>query len=198
MGPIVEHLRNKFVAGILAAVPIAIVVYAAIWIEAHTRELSAPLGIHFPGLGFVIAVVGVYLLGLLVTSVLGRWLIGLVNGILKKVPGLNMLYQGWKDLLIVSPERAGMYHQAVLVSTGGQCGQVGFTSGEPLPGDPESICVLLPNIPSPFSGRLIVVPRSACVPLKLSSNEAVKFQLSSGNYLPSDLVGLNKEKPPKG
>lgn len=192
MGRILEHFRNKLLTGLFAAVPIAIVVYAAVWIEANTKSLTAPLGFHFPGLGFLIAIAGIYLLGVLVTSFVGQLLMRMLNQILQRVPGLNLLYKAWKDLLVVPLNKAGMYHQPVLVPVEGQGTQVGFTNGESLPGDPTSICVLLPNIPNPFSGRLVVLPRSACMNLNLSSEEALKYQLSSGNYLPAELVGASK------
>jgi uncharacterized membrane protein len=192
---LLDHLRNKLVAGVFAAVPIVVVAYAAYWIEANTRAVAAPLGYNVPGLGVLIVLVGVYLLGVLVTSVLGRLLFGLANAFFKRVPGLRLLYQAWKDLLVVSPEQAGMFHQAVLVPVGEGRAQVGFTSGRALPGDPKNICVFLPNIPNPISGRLVIVPRNVCSPLKLSVEEAFKFQLSSGNYLPPALVGFpNDEK----
>jgi uncharacterized membrane protein len=189
MGWFLAHLRNKLLAGLFSLIPIAIAVYAALWIEDHTKVLTTPLGIHFPGLGFLIAVVGLYVLGLLITSFVGRLVLRLMNEVLRKVPGVNLLYQAWKDVLVVSPDKTGTFHQVVLVPMGGQCAQLGFTSGEPLPGDPASICVLVPNVPSPFSGRLLVVRRDACVPLKLSIEEALKYQLSTGNYLPTELVG---------
>jgi len=190
MSRLFDHLRNKLVAGVFAAVPIIIVVYAAVWIEANTKVLAEPFGVKAPGLGVLIAVVGVYLLGVLVTSVVGGLVFGLANAFFRRVPGLRLLYQAWKDLLVVAPDQAGMFHQCVLVSVGEERAQVGFTSGRSLPGDPKSICVFLPNIPNPISGRLVIVPREVCAPLKLSVEEAFKFQLSGGNYLPSALMGL--------
>jgi len=194
MSGIWEHLRNKLVAGMFAAVPVAVVVYAAVWVESATRVLAEPLGVKVPGLGVLIAVVGVYVLGVIVTSVVGRFFFGMLNAILGRVPGLRLVYQGWKDLLVVPPDQAGMYHQAVLVPVGEGRMQVGFTSGRSLPADPTSLCVFLPNIPNPISGRLVVMPKRLCLPLKMSVEEALKYQLSSGNYLPPTLVAT----PPAG
>jgi uncharacterized membrane protein len=72
--------------------------------------------------------------------------------------------------------------------------QVGFTSGRPLPGDPRSICVFLPGIPNPLSGRLVIVARDQCAPLALSMEEAFKFLLSTGNYLPPQLQGMQADR----
>jgi uncharacterized membrane protein len=188
MTGLLTHLRNKLLAGVLSVIPIVIVVYLAVFLEEHTKVLAVPLGVQFPGLGVIIAIVGIYFLGLLVTSFLGQMVLGWVNMLLLKVPGLNLVYRAWKDILVAPPDKTGMFHQAVLIHTGVGQAQLGFTNGEPLPGDPESICVLLPNIPSPFSGRLLVARRDACVFLNLSVEDALKYQLSTGNFLPEGLL----------
>ncbi len=190
-----DHLRNKFLAGTLAAVPVIIVVWAAWQVEERMRPLEQGLGIPLPGAGVLLALVAVYLLGLLVTSFVGRLCLRLADRLLQTVPGLNLAYRAWKDILVVSPEKAGMFSEVVLVPQGGAGGQLGFTSGTPLPSDPTCICVLLPGIPNPLSGRLLVVRRELCVPLKMSMEEAFKFLLSTGNYLPPTLHGLSPARP---
>lgn len=187
MGTLLAHIRNKFVAGAFAAIPIAIVIYLVVWAEQSTRALAEPLGYDLPGLGLAMAVVGLYLLGLCVTSFVGVLFLRLANVLLQRIPGVNMLYRAWKDVLVVPPDQHGMFHQVVLVPMTPDSAQLGFTSGQPLPGDPDSICVLVPNLPSPLSGRLLVVRRAACLPLKMSVEEAMKYQFSTGNYLPAQL-----------
>jgi uncharacterized membrane protein len=61
---------------------------------------------------------------------------------------------------------------------------MGFTSGEPLPDDPEAICVFVPNAPNPIQGRLLILPREKVIFTTLSSDEAFKYLLSTGNYIP--------------
>jgi uncharacterized membrane protein len=185
---IFSHIRNKLVAGVFAAIPLVICIYVAMWLETHTKVLTAPLGFHFPGLGFLIVLVGVYLLGVAVTSYLGRFSLKLLDWAVGKVPGLKIVAKVWKDVLVVSPEKSGMFHQAVLVPVEGNNHQVGFTSGQDLPGAADHLCVFLPNLPNPFAGKLIVVRRSVCTPLDLTVEEALKYQLSSGNYLPRGLA----------
>src|SRR5689334_1471743 len=124
---LLPHLRNKLVAGVFAAIPIVICVYVAVWVETNTRVLTEPLGFHFPGLGFLLVLAGLYLLGLAVTSVLGRLFLHLLDRLLAKVPGLNLLVRAWKDVLVVSPEKSGMFHQAVLVPLTADRFQLGFT-----------------------------------------------------------------------
>jgi uncharacterized membrane protein len=185
------HLRNKFLAGALAATPVAVLAWAVVWLETNTQPLTKPLGIHFPGLGMLIAVAAVYLLGVLVTSLLGRWLMVLGDHILRRVPGLSPLYQAWKDVLVLPPGKAGVYSRVVLIpALDGRGTQLGFTSGEPLPGDPKAWSVFVPSVPNPLAGQLVLVDRDACLPLDVSVQDAFKFLLSNGNYAPAALRGL--------
>jgi uncharacterized membrane protein len=64
---------------------------------------------------------------------------------------------------------------------------VGFTSGEPIPGDAGTCCVFVPAMPNPISGRLYFVPIGECIPLPLSAEEAFKLLLSGGNYIPPEI-----------
>jgi uncharacterized membrane protein len=184
-----KHLRTSLLAGVLAAVPLIIIVYAASLAEKYTRPLTEPLGFHFPGLGVIVALVGIYLLGLLVTSFLGHLGLKLLDRTLERIPGFKALYHAWKEVVLLPENRAGTFHQVVLVpSPDGKGHQVGFSSGEPLPGDSQTCCVFLPNIPNPLTGRLMLFDRASCLPVNISVAEAFKFLLSTGNYLPAGLA----------
>jgi uncharacterized membrane protein len=186
------HLRNKLLAGALAAGPIVLLIWGAFWLEENTRLLTTPLGFHFPGLGVVMAVVSVYLLGLMVTSVLGQIALSFADRALRRVPGLNLLYQAWRDVLVVPTSKEGTFHRVVLVPGPGGVGtRLGFTSGDSLPGEPTTCCVFIPGAPNPLSGTLVLVDRDSCRPLDLSLEEAFKFLLSTGNYVPPGLQGLS-------
>ena len=53
-----NHLRDKFLAGALAAVPVVVVVWGALLVEQYTRPLAQQVGLDFSGLGVLLAVVG--------------------------------------------------------------------------------------------------------------------------------------------
>lgn len=184
------HLRNKLLAGILAAGPVVVIVLGALWLEEKTRPLAETFGIHFPGIGLLLAVVGVYLLGLIVTSLLGKFFLRMVDGVIRRVPGLNYLYLAWKDVAKPGDQRS-MFDRVVLVpDLEGRGAAIAFCSGEPVPGDERTLCVFLPGSPNPITGRLVLVDRAACLPLTLSVQDAFKFLLSTGNYVPEGLGGL--------
>lgn len=185
MGWLLGHLRDKLLAGAFAAIPVFALVFIALWIESNTRQVADTIGISVPGLGFVIVLLGCYLLGLAVTSFLGQFVLSLGDRLIQMIPGLNQIYKIWKDVLIV-PDK-GMFHQVVVVPQAGQSGQIGFSSGRSLPGDADSITVFVPNIPNPLSGRLVLVRKDNCILLPISVDEAFKFLLSTGNYTPPGL-----------
>jgi uncharacterized membrane protein len=195
---LLTHFRNTFLAGALAAVPLIAVAYGIWFLENSTHFLADFLGVKVPGLGVLIALVAVYALGLFVTSVLGRYALSWLDYALLRVPGLKFLYQAWKDVLIVPRGKGEIFNQVVLVPMPGNVGQIGFTSGETLTGDPRAITVFLPNCPNPMFGRLVVVERATCIVLDVPVVDAFKHLLSSGNFTPAGLraceqVGLQKE-----
>ena len=134
MSKLSTHLRNKFLAGALTLVPILIVVIGVVWLEQHTQPLTHLLGLPpIPGLGVLIGLVGVYLLGVVVTSLIGGLLVRAVDYLLFRIPGLNLLYRTWKDVLLLPPGKASIYHQAVLQSVTKQ-------------GDPMVLCARISEI----------------------------------------------------
>jgi uncharacterized membrane protein len=70
---------------------------------------------------------------------------------------------------------------------------LGFTSGDCVPNDPTTICVFVPNSPNPIQGKLYFVAREKVQFTTLSSDEAFKLLLSTGNYVPQELAGRNVE-----
>jgi uncharacterized membrane protein len=191
------HLRNKLLAGALIAGPIVLLIVGAVWLENNTKVLTGLVGLpQFPGLGVVLALVAVYLLGVVVTSLIGGVVVKGIDYLLRRIPGLNLLYRTWKDVLLLPPGKTGVFHQVVLVpGRDGASKQIGFTSGDVLPGTPPRLCVFVPSLPNPLSGQLLLLPTEACSILAITVEDAFKFLLSTGNFVPA---GMLAEKTPVG
>lgn len=188
-----HHLRNTFLAGVFAAIPLAATGLVIWYVEKQTRALS--LGIPF--LGIIVALLSVYLLGLIVTSLLGKWLLVRLDRLLSRMPLLRDLYSAWKQIALNPPGTMGMFSQVVLLSDeSGNRKTLAFTSGQPIPSDPATACVFVPAAPNPTSGRLYFVPLSQCQPANISPKDAFKMILSGGNYIP-DQIGSITSTPPR-
>lgn len=190
MGPAQKHLRNTFLAGIFAAIPVGATVFLVWYVETATR---APLRRLFDGrfdipfIGIPITLLIVYLLGLAVTSIVGRWLLRLLDKLLLRLPLLKDLYQAWKQIAVTPGGAEGMYAKVVLVPLEGDARVLGFTSGECVPGDSDTVCVFVPNTPNPVMGRLYFVARHKVQTLDMTAEEAFKFLLSTANYIPAEI-----------
>lgn len=197
MGFLQKHLRNTFIAGVFAAAPIVVTAVVIVYVESITR---APLKRWFnwdtPFLGFLVAVALIYALGLLVNSLLGKWLIRVVDALLLRVPVLKELYRAWKHVSVTPGGKGGVFTKVVLVPTeNGRARTLGFTSGDPLEGDPTTCCVFVPAAPNPMNGRLNFVPMADVRTLDLSPEEAFKIILSGGNYVPPEVAAATRAGP---
>jgi len=184
MGRLQSHVRNKLVAGALAVVPVAVTFFVLWYVDSKARAI---LHLQVPLLGIVVALGAIYLLGLFVTSVLGRGLLSATDWILRHVPGLGDLYRTWKQVAIADPHdgKLGIFARVVLVPDDAGRGCVlAFTSGHSIEGDPRIACVFIPASPNPTSGRLQFVPSNRCIQLDLQPQEALKLIISGGNYMP--------------
>ena len=180
-----SHLRSAFITGVFSAIPLVITIVVVWYVEKLTREpLKAMFGLDTPFLGVLVAVGGIYLLGLLINSILGRYLLRWLDALLRKVPVLKDVYEAWKHITLTPGGKEGIYAQVVLIPGEGGTQAMGFTSGEPVDGNPGLCCVFVPGTPNPTAGRLLFVARERCVPLGVSAEEAFKFALSGGNYVP--------------
>jgi uncharacterized membrane protein len=192
-----KHLRNTFLTGIFAAIPLAATAFVIWYVEKSTREpLNALFGVNIPFIGVVAALVLIYLLGLLVSSLIGKLCINLIDRLLSRIPVLRDLYQAWKHISITPGGKEGIFAKVVLIpDAGGHARTLGFTSGEGIDGDPRTTCVFVPAAPNPTSGRLYFIPLASCIFLDTSVEEAFKMILSGGNYIPSAVAKASTLHP---
>ncbi len=182
MGRLQNHLKRKFLAGALAAIPIVITAVIVWYVDAQVRELFS---IQIPLVGIVVAVLLVYAVGVFVTSLLGRYFLEMTDRALNAVPGMRDLYRTWKQVAVTADVKDGIFAQVVLIpDESGRLRMLGFTSGRPIEGSLDTLCVFVPASPNPTSGRLYFVPRPICLPLPVGAKEALKFIVSGGNYVP--------------
>ncbi len=189
MAPLQKHVRNTFLTGIFAAIPLAVTLFVIWYVESTTRQpLRDYLNLNIPFVGVILAIALIYALGLIVNSLVGKWVIGTIDRVLLRVPLLKELYQAWKQVTITPGGKEGIFARVVLVPVENKTMRaLGFTSGEPIPGDLTTCCVFVPAMPNPIAGRLYFVPLNDCIPLGISVEEAFKLLLSGGNYVPAEI-----------
>jgi uncharacterized membrane protein len=188
MGGIKAHFERKFLAGALAAIPVAVTAFILWYIDNELRRL---LPIRYPAVGILLALVAIYLLGVFVTSLIGRYMLRAVDWTLNHLPGLRELYRPWKQIAVTPDLNTGVFARVVMIpDETGRMRMLGFTSGRPIEGTGDTLCVFVPASPNPTSGRLYFVPTQECRFLTVGAHEALKFIISGGNYVP-EAVGAS-------
>ncbi|MBM4139959.1 MAG: DUF502 domain-containing protein [Nitrospira sp.] len=105
--------KRRFLAGLLVSIP-AIATFLIIgWFFDFVDGLLKPffykiLGYHVKGLGFISAIILIFIIGIIATNVIGRKIIEFLEKILLKIPLLKGIYTSIKQLVdAFSPERHG-------------------------------------------------------------------------------------------
>jgi len=114
--------RRRFFAGLLALIPIAVTLSIIGWFVSFVDGLLKPLyyrilGYHIPGLGFISAVVLIFIVGVISMNVLGRRVIEIFDKIMLKIPVFKSIYTAIKQLIdAFSPEsRVSSFKKFVIV-----------------------------------------------------------------------------------
>ncbi len=190
---IFSTLRNNFIAGVVALIPIGITLYLTIFIIKLSSNLipeeinpNSYLPFDIPGLEIFIALIIITFIGWLSLSFLGKKFLELFNNILKKIPVLRTIYsaigqmtetftrseKNQSNVVLLEYPRKGIW--AVGFATKENEGVISKNVNE------ELINVFLPTTPNPTSGFLLMVPKKELIYLDVTFEQASKFIVSAG------------------
>ena len=196
---LVARLRANFLAGLLVAAPISLTIYI-VWalvgfVDTMVSSLFpsswGPVSHYLPGVGVLLAVVGMTLVGAFTANMVGRLLVAASEALLARMPVVRSLYSAIKQIIhTVLAQKANAFREVVLIEyprpgiwtlafiTGTPTGEIqaGFTE--------EMVSVFVPTTPNPTSGFLLFVSRQAVRPLTISVEDALKMVVSTGIITP--------------
>lgn len=179
-------IRKQFLAGILIVLPLGATILVLLWVFRYVDSLLSPLitywlGRPVPGLGFAMAIVLVYLVGLMASNVVGIQLIRFGQSLLGRVPVVRPVYttmrqiaesfsgtasNAFKETVLVEWPRKGMWAMAFVTSE--------------LPGGDRLVSIYIPASPNPTSGFLQVLREEEVIHTSIPVNEAMKLVMSAG------------------
>ncbi|MCU0722338.1 MAG: DUF502 domain-containing protein [Planctomycetes bacterium] len=192
MKTIWNHLARCFLAGVVALLPIAGAAVTVGYLEASIADSGiSKLPFYFPGFGLLAAAALVYLIGLAVSTVVGRWAWSRADRLLDRLPGLGSLYQTVKQVLGYGEGKDAVFLGVVMVPSRDLRGEeIGLVTSEIGGGPgPKKLVVFVPAAPSPASGRLLIVDEAEVRRVPLPVSDALKALLSVGKVpLPAGSV----------
>jgi uncharacterized membrane protein len=177
-----NHFTRCFIAGLVAVLPVGGLVLLIVKLDQGLHPLIKGTMLDFPGMAIVVAIAGIYALGLTVTTFIGKWLWNIIDSILSRLPGLAMLYNTLKQILGYGSGKDALFLRVVLVKdeAAGTL-ELGLVTEEvKLEGQSPRLAVFLPGSPNPALGRLVLVEPERCLPTKIPVDVAIKALLSTG------------------
>jgi uncharacterized membrane protein len=188
-----HSLTKTFLRGLGIVLPIALTIYAVVWTAQTTEMLLKPLFVflmpdryYVPGSGFVLAIVLVYVAGLLMRLFVFEWLVRLGQRLLARTPLVKSIYNALNDFVsYVSRRPTEEVSRVVSIGLDHEMSLVGFiTDNDPhqfqAAGDPpDRVAVYLP-MSYQIGGFTVLLPRDRLKPLAMGVEEAMRLVLTAG------------------
>ena len=183
-----KKLRTQFATGILVVVPIGVTILILVWIFGALDNILQPVirsiwGRTFPGVGFGVTIVLIYLAGVIASNIVGRRLIHYGESLLAKVPVVRYLYAGIKQILesFSKPGKTGFMQVALVEFPKEGMRAIGFITNESYDKSGERLLnVFIPTSPNPTSGFLEIVTEDKIIRTNISVDDALKMVVSAG------------------
>lgn len=197
MQSIKRHIAKCLVAGLVALLPLGGLVMTVYYFENQVAGVwLKDQGFYFFGLGLVLAIITLYLIGLIVSSLVGGWLFQRFDGMLDHMPVLGTLYQTLKQLVGYGDGPQGLFKRVVWVSRDDSSRfELGLVTMESDPTTGGRVAVFVPAGPTPTHGLLLYLDGNRLIPTTMSVNEALQILVSLGSLSPTQPLALPITQP---
>ncbi len=178
-----KHIVSNLIAGIVAILPVGGLLITIGYLESTISSSGlSEMPFYFPGLGLLAAVVFIYLIGLVVTTFVGKWIWTRADSMLDKLPMLGSLYQTLKQILGYGEGKDAIFYETVLIpSKDYQSEELGLVTNRITDREGNTkLVIFVPGAPNPTSGRLVVMDKKLVKPLEMPVSETLKALVSMG------------------
>lgn len=201
-----KALKKYLITGILVWLPIAVTIWIITYIISATDRLITfipaqwqpqnYLGFNIPGLGFLIAVVVLFITGVFAANVLGRKIIEGWDSLLGRIPVVKSIYSSVKKVSeSLLSDNSRSFKTPVLVpfpqpniwTIAFVSGSIPKTVSDALPEKTGYMSVYVPTTPNPTGGYYIMVRTADIRELDMTVDEALKYVISLGMVMPDEL-----------
>ncbi|MFA6409315.1 MAG: DUF502 domain-containing protein [Gammaproteobacteria bacterium] len=205
-----NRIKNYLIAGCLVLAPLWVTVSLISYLIEKFDNIMALvpaayrpetfIGFRIPGLGLLVVLIIVFFTGMLVTNFIGKYLVGLGEALLAKIPLVRSIYasvqqilstmfkpsgQSFRKVVMIEYPRKGAWTMAF--QTGSGMPEINENTGE------EMLTVFVPTTPNPTGGYLLFVPKKDVKELSISVDAALKFIISLGVILPKKSVKIERK-----
>ena len=199
-----NHVQGKTMAGFMELVPLIVSALVLVFIISYADRFIRPLPFvdgkpwDFPGIGLLVAIIAFYIVGLVVSTRVGRTVMEWKNAVLNAIPVVRTVYGVTQQATKTVSSQFGFTRVVFLEWPREGMVAMGFVTGrayrdrEALADDdePQSVVVVyIPTVPNPTSGNLAFVMEDDLFETDMTVENAMKLVFSGGIVLP-DAVSL--------
>ncbi|MBA2603055.1 MAG: DUF502 domain-containing protein [Acidobacteria bacterium] len=194
MTSLILWIRRSVIAGFFVTVPLAISVFAFVWIFRLVDGLVGPvfaawLQRDVPGLGILTTTLLMMLVGALATNVLGKRVLQRAEGYLLRVPVFRTIYSPVKQLVVAfSPDNEYGFKRVILLEDTARGYLLGFLTKEFVVDrgqGPEPMLAVYVPTNHLYLGDVIICPRDKASFPDITVEQAIRIFLTGGVALSS-------------
>jgi uncharacterized membrane protein len=174
---------SYFLRGLLVVLPVAITVGILSWI---LKGIGSYLYLDQLSIGAILlyavtALAAITVIGFFTKGVIAQQIMGFLEGIIEKAPGLNFIFGTTKDMTEAFMGEKKKFNKPVVVEISEGVYKIGFLTQEDMSavGLPHCCAVYLPYSYT-LSGETTVVDKSRVRRIDKESGDVTKFVLSGG------------------
>ncbi|MET0072429.1 MAG: DUF502 domain-containing protein [Candidatus Thiodiazotropha sp.] len=211
------HIQRYLISGIITLIPLWVTWLVFKYVFNQLSKLGSPwvkilsrsIQNEYPSvaqwllepwfqntLAVLLMLIGLYLVGLLASRVIGRRILNIFESTVQRLPVIQNVYGLVKKLISALEQKPENVQQVVLIEfPSPEMKTVGFVTRTMVDDNSgqELAAVYVPTTPNPTSGYLEIVPIEKLVSTNWSMDEAMNFIISGGAVAP-ETVPYGKKK----
>jgi len=189
-------LKKYFFSGLAVFLPLSLAIYVCVWLMNFTESLLGkylrPFFIenydfYFWGLGIIVLVTIILFCGFLVRQYFGLAFHRATERLVLRIPLLGTIYPAFKEIAaFLFREKATHIQQVVMVAWPSDHAYVlGFLTNTTASKLSDKVSrklynVMIPKVPNPLTGFVVMMPEEKIIRLDISVEEAIKIIVSGG------------------
>jgi uncharacterized membrane protein len=195
-----REFTRKFLTGLVAILPIGLTLFICWFLVVKIGSILGRLFQYIPiirnipeivisMIGFIAAILVIYLVGVLTSSMMGKWMIRLGEALFTRLPLVRSVYTPSRQLVDTLFVDRSAFRRVVLVEFP-QKGSymIGFVTSDDLwtigPAGMKALSVFAPHTPNPTSGFTLLISEDKVIETNLPVEWAMKMILSGGLVAP--------------
>lgn len=203
---IYRFLKNNFLAGIATIFPLFITFYIIYLIFTFSEQVLGTYinsllmehhQIRIPGLGLAFVLALVLIAGYLSRNFIGRITLPLIDKVFRRLPIISQIYppaKQFSDIMFNTDQKKELKKVVMVPYPTRGSYTIGFVTNKGIGSinaalGSQSVGVLVPFSPTPFTGVLLFFPEDHVVDVDLSIEDAVKVIISAGVVSPKEADG---------